>query len=155
MPPLPRRCAWLQWSRRGFNLKPCAVFKRRGSEDFDTRTHRGIHHVRIILDIFCDAPFANERIRCIAFELKVGKAVVPHRAVGDQSIPARCAPRFCNPVFLKNQMRYTLSAQMFAKRDARLPRAHDQRIYLFNRQTIPSRRAISASVLQAAFCNLH
>ena len=57
---------------------------------------------------------------------------MPHRAIGDQGVPPRCAPRLSDAAFFKNQKRHTLFAKMFAQRDACLSGANDERVYLFD-----------------------
>ena len=104
--------------------------------DFHAGADGGVHLACVFDQIVCNTLFAGEFVGSAAIELKVGKAIVPGRAIGHQRIPAARAPCFGNTVFFKDEVFDAVIAEMFAHGDSGLAASDHKGVYFFNRHVL-------------------
>ena len=102
-------------------------------QNLDPATDGRIDLFGIVHEIIRDLFLGGEGAGINAGKFQPRKPVMPGRAVGDQGIPAPCAPAFGNAGTLQHQMRHALIAEVFAHRHPGLTATHHKRIYFLDR----------------------
>ena len=97
---------------------------------FDPCADRCIEFFRIGFEVVRHLLLGGKGVRVKACEFQARKAVMPGRTIGDQRIPAPCAPRFGDTVALQHQVRHPKFAQVLTRGHAGLTGTHNKRINL-------------------------
>ena len=94
---------------------------------FHAAADRRVDHLRIVHEIVGNRFLAGKLVRPQALELHVGKAIVPHRSVLYQRVPALTAPALGNAAALQHEVRFACGGEVFTGGNTCLSRTDYQR----------------------------